>query len=84
MDAINESELFDGDYIVITDDYYVLITNGSLSNSYKTEPEMISNMEVSKQGSSYSRNEIPTDLSYFVLNSSGELVTTYYYKKQVV
>ena len=96
VNATTEQDLLDANYVVVTEDYYVIIVNGGLNSSFEDDEEaelLIKLQEVLgldnpivdfNADSNFTRSNLPPDAKFFKLDGTNpgddKLVKSSYYK----
>jgi prepilin-type N-terminal cleavage/methylation domain-containing protein len=78
VDPATEGDLFEGQYVVESENYLVVIVNGAVNASYKVGDSSIK-FKLAEFGEGYGLNNLPEDFMYYALTSEG-IVDNEYYK----
>lgn len=78
VDPATEANLFEGQYVVESGNYLVVIVNGAVNASYKVGDSSIP-FELASFDAEYGLDNLPEDFKYYALTSEG-IVDNEYYK----
>lgn len=77
VDPATEGDLFEGQYVVESGNYLVVIVNGAVNASYKVGDSSIK-FKLAEFDDGYGLNNLPEDFMYYALTSEGIDHNEYY------